>query len=335
MNNLDKQILDYISGITIDEEISDQELAGFYMILKETMSDLTLKTLEKCFFLVQQHPLTDAYVVARGDDSEPETLQEYQKILNNVKAAADRVKRNLKHYDKGETILGEDLSKFAIMRDQFSFYVTQLIYFVNASVHLQECAKTKPNNVYLREVIKALPAMDASLKRAKDSVVGWEKFGKGFDTFYEDAISFFAENSRVICACVKSVQETELKKQLEEEAKKPKMEVKQGKKVAPVESPAEQERKLWVKKANDLFVELQLDFMRDLEKQYSASTKDMYENFVNVKFKKFVETFQMPLSENTNIGRAKEVYGQIRKLIDYISSISENAYTISVYGDNE
>ena len=153
-------------------------------------------------------------------------------FFSTAKAAADRVKRNLKFYDKGDTILGEDLSKFATMRDQFSFYVTQLIYFANASVHLQEYAKTKPNNVYLREVIKALPAMDASLQRAKDSVVGWEKFGKGFDTFYEENANFFAENSRVICACVKSVQETELKKQLDEEAKKPQREVKQGKKIA-------------------------------------------------------------------------------------------------------
>ena len=92
---------------------------------------------------------------------------------------------------------------------------------------------------------------------------------------------------------------------------------------------------MWIKKANDLYDELCLDFMRDLEKQYSASTKDMYETFVNVKFKKFVERFSMPLDGSVSVGQAKEAYSQIMNLMDYISKISENAYTISVYSEKQ
>ena len=333
MENAEKEIIDYISNIVITEDISDKEV--FYNFLKQTLGDLILRTVDKCYFLVQEHPLTDAYVIHKGDFQEPETLKEYQKVLGNVKAAADRVKKNIKAYGQPEVMPGVELSKFATMRNQISQYVTQLIYFVNAAIHLQECANTKPNDVYLREVLKALPAMENSLKKLEESVDGWNLFGQGYDKLYFEALEFFLASSRVIFDCAKNVQEAEKKKLAEEEAKKPKFEYRQGKKVESVQSLAEQERKAWVKKTNDLFDELCLDFMRDLEKQYSMSSKDMYENFVNVKFKKFVETFKMPLAESTSIGQAKEAYGQIRKLMEYISTISENSYTVSVYSNNE
>ena len=97
-------------------------------------------------------------------------------------------------------------------------------------------------------------------------------------------------------------------------------------------SESEKERLNEIAKANALYEELCFDFMRDLEKQYSHSTKDMYRMFVDVKFKKFVERFNMPLSNNVTIGHARECQGQIKNLMDYISSISENAYTIGIYG---
>jgi len=96
-------------------------------------------------------------------------------------------------------------------------------------------------------------------------------------------------------------------------------------------SDSERERLNEIAKANALYDELCLDFMRDLEKQYAHSTKDMYRNFVDVKFKKFVERFNMPLSNNVSIGHARECQGQIKNLMDYISTISESSYTIGVY----
>ncbi|MBO5344940.1 MAG: hypothetical protein J6A51_03485, partial [Clostridia bacterium] len=96
-------------------------------------------------------------------------------------------------------------------------------------------------------------------------------------------------------------------------------------------SPAEQERRAMIERANNLYDELCIDFMRDLQSQYALSSKDLYENFVNVKFKKFVERFQMPLSSSTSTGTANEVAAQIRNLMNYISKISENSYTTSVY----
>ena len=329
------EIIEQLSNIEISGGLAEDEVIDFYKMMKSTIDVLSFKTIEKSCYLVMEHPLTDAYIFQKGGSKEFETLKEYQKFLENVKVASERVKRNLKSYNQSEKILGEDLSKFAKMRDVFSDYVTQLIYFVNASIHMQECAKTKTNSVYLKEVLKTLPSMGVSLTKAGESVSGWERLGTGYDKLFKDSLDFFLVNSKLICDCAASVQETERKKQEEEEAKKPKIEYKQGNKVQPVENPVENERKMWIKKANDLYDELCLDFMRDLEKQYSASTKDMYETFVNVKFKKFVERFSMPLDGSISVGQAKEAYSQIMNLMDYISKISENAYTISVYSEKQ
>lgn len=337
MENLEsqKEIIDYISNITITDDITEEEVAAFYGMLKETLDNLLLHTVRKCWFLVKEHPITDVYSTFKGKIQEPETIRDYQKLLNNVKATADRVKRNIKFYDKGTTILGESLSDFAAIRDKFSDYVTQLIFFANASVHLQDSAN-KSNPVYLREVVKTLPTMGTTLKKAESSVEGWEKFGKGYDKIHSDALEFFLANSRVICDCVKSIQEREAKKQAEEESKKPKVEYRVGKKFEATENPAEIERKSWIRKANSLYEEFCLDFLRDLQKQYSQSTKDLYEQLV-AKFEKFQRTFNMPLGESSDVstGRAKEAYGQIQKFIESVSEISSASYTISVFGNNE
>ena len=71
--------------------------------------------------------------------------------------------------------------------------------------------------------------------------------------------------------------------------------------------------------------------MRDLEKQYALSSKDLYEQFVNVRFKKFIERYPMPIPNSASEGYAKEVINQINILIDHISRISENSYVTSVY----
>ena len=83
--------------------------------------------------------------------------------------------------------------------------------------------------------------------------------------------------------------------------------------------------------ANSLYDELCLDFMRDLEKQYAWSSKDLYEKFLQ-KFEKFTTRFKMPLSNDVSFGYACECIMQIRKLMDMVSEISENSYNIVAYG---
>ena len=73
-----------------------------------------------------------------------------------------------------------------------------------------------------------------------------------------------------------------------------------------------------------------LDYVRDLEKQLPFSAKDLYNKFLE-KLNKFKTQFHMPLTRDDSIGHAKECCGKIRKLMEEVSFISENAYTISMY----
>ena len=75
--------------------------------------------------------------------------------------------------------------------------------------------------------------------------------------------------------------------------------------------------------------------MRDLEKQYALSSKDLYEDFVNVRFKKFVERFPMPIANDVSEGYAQEVINQINILIEHVSKISQNSYVTSVYKEKQ
>ena len=156
----------------------------YFSVLKDQMLTLLLNTIESSYLLVKEHPLTDAYVMRRGESKEPETIGEYQRNLVKVRDAAERVKRNIKSYGPDAKILGENISDFADMRDKFSTYVSNLIFFANGAMHLIETAKNKSDSVYLREILKTLPAMEDSLKRAGTGVSGWERFGDGFDTFF-------------------------------------------------------------------------------------------------------------------------------------------------------
>lgn len=95
-------------------------------------------------------------------------------------------------------------------------------------------------------------------------------------------------------------------------------------------SPVEQERRFLVKKANDMYLELELDFIRDLKSQVALSTFDKYKNFMDVKYKKFKENFNMPLSDNASAKQAKTAILQIESLKDAISEISEQSYLIGM-----
>lgn len=97
-----------------------------------------------------------------------------------------------------------------------------------------------------------------------------------------------------------------------------------------VKSKAEQEREFYINKANDLYNQLYLDWIRDLESQYSFSTRDKYYACIE-KFNKFNERFQMPLKSTVSTGMAKEVCNQINNLMNSITDISSESYSVGLY----
>ncbi len=172
-----------------------------------------------------------------------------------------------------------------------------------------------------REFLHKVTSLNQKLEGVIDKVVGYIDVSKdwslGAPARFEFASMAFKEEIHNL--------DIKYLKQTADEKIEP------AKKVVMGMSDSEKERLNEIEKANAMYDELCLDFMRDLEKQYSHSTKDMYRNFVDVKFKKFVERFNMPLSNSVSIGHARECQGQIKNLMDYVSTISENAYTIGVY----
>ena len=46
------------------------------------------------------------------------------------------------------------------------------------------------------------------------------------------------------------------------------------------------------------------------------------------KHEKFLKSFEMPLANNTSIGRANECINQINNMIDYVTEISKSAYVV-------
>lgn len=216
--------------------------------------------------------------------------------------------------------------------ENFEAFVEELSKFYKiAEKSKQACFDKYHDFGEFSSLITALnKKMIAHLKTCAGKVGTIEDFGlghaeQGVDVFNSFVNEWSIFNGHMINAAKK---DKEFRDGVQAEINKAKME---QSKVAPTVSPAEQERRDAIKKANDLYDELCQDFMRDLQNQYALSTKDMYDYFVNVKFKKFVERFQMPLSSSTSTGTANEAAAQIRNLMNYISKISENSYTTSVY----
>jgi len=95
-------------------------------------------------------------------------------------------------------------------------------------------------------------------------------------------------------------------------------------------SDSEKERLNFINKTNDLYNQLEYDWIRDVKKQTPQSTLDKA-NLIISKFKKFSERFQFPLSTSTSFGMAKEACSQINNLMNSITDLSHESYNISSY----
>ncbi len=316
-----------------DREIIAKE--KFIPVLKQELALILMKTSQNLYYLIKDHPITVAHCRNYSDLKDPESLAEILKNMKIMQSVSNKLSKSIKLYEK-ENPKREQLFDYKASRDEFARFLNAVINYTSSAVYLtsDEVSK-KTRSAYMKILSKTLPIMRNSLETASDYVGDWGRQDNGYIDIFNQCLEFFTECSDSICLALRDIQALENLKAQEEkerlEQMKPKTEPKPLRKVEPVGNPDEEERKAWIKKANDLYDELCMDFMRDLEKQYSQSTKDMYENFVNVKFKKFVERFNMPLSNSVSVGQAKEAYSQIRNLMDYVSKISENAYTISVY----
>ena len=226
------------------------------------------------------------------------------------------------------------MSRYADSRRDFASFLQEITSFVDSAVYLTVHCQGKSDSAYVRVLSKTLPAMRNALTNAQNYTSSWDRYGEDYKKIFESVIEFFNSTAEV----VQNFANDYLRSQ--RDAKKAEAENKQSsidisRIVRPAVSPQIQARLKLIKKANDMYEEFCLDFMRDLEKQYALSSKDLYEEFVNVRFKKFTERFPMPIPDNATEGYAQEVINQINILINHVSKISENSYVTSVYKTKE
>ncbi|MBR7172332.1 MAG: hypothetical protein IKD36_00885 [Clostridia bacterium] len=341
LSNTDEPgVQEVLSSIKHDENVRKQfdeiiekalplELASVENLLIGLISSTVYK-------LVKQNPVVHSFELSKKITLKPieelsdyndnmqvikTALVAYKTYLNSIRGTEDELKlqhfhtqESRKKYDNLQEFVNE-LSKFFTLAEK-----AQNICFERNQNFAEFSSLTTALN---KKMIAALKTCSAKVAVVEDLGFGLAETGKEVFADFATELSIF--NSHMINAAKK---DKAFRDDVQAEIEKAKLE---RSKVEPTISPAEQERLAAIKKANDLYEELCLDFMRDLEKQYALSSKDMYEYFVDVKFKKFVERFHMPLSNSTSLGTANEAQAQIKNLMNYVSKISENSYTTSVY----
>ena len=288
-------------------------------------------TTENLYKLIATNQVFFAKAISNRELRKPENVKGFSQNMKKVYASLIDFEKDVDMAVKlgldGQYILFRDEGVRKDFKD-FMVFLNEVMPFFDKATEIERVCKK--NRIVSEEFYNVVPELNKGVRETFAAALPylgeWSELGGVFQDTYLTIMKHFDSNSKyvdsgkLVFETAQAVQKAQMEER-KQNAKPPEM------------SESEKERRLWIKKANDLYDELCLDFMRDLEKQYSTSTKDMYETFVNVKFKKFVERFAMPLDSGVSVGQAKEAYAQIRNLMDYISKISENAYTISVYSE--
>lgn len=300
-------------------------------IIKQEIELVMLKSVQNLYFVIKEHVVTKGYKLKESDLRELVTIADYQYNLNVMKKHANILRDEVNNRFAG--IKKDDasfMSRYVDSRRDFANFLQVISSFVDSAVYVTMHASKRTDSAYVRTLSKTLSAMRADLSKAKGYTSSWNRYGEGFTQIFDSVIEFFNSSTEVAQGfAVEYLNQQKEKKAAESEKTKNAVEVSRLKKPA---QPTELSPRLkLIKKANDMYEEFCLDFMRDLEKQYAFSSKDLYEEFVNVRFKKFTEIFPMPIPNSASEGYAGEVINQINILIDHVSKISQNSYVTSVF----
>jgi len=248
-----------------------------------------------------------------------ENMKKIQKIVNNFTKTAD----------KGAEQETDDFVMALIVNGAKNSY-KEVDTFVNISMPIFENF-VKVENLCAREISKEdfLKIVSGLNKKLTNNFNVLNKFSQNAEGLLLGDIEVVTALSDSFKKITKNLDPKNLKEDEFDEFLKDLKKVPAGDK-----SESEIQREFYIARANDLYNQLQFDWMRDLNKQVPFSAKERYNAYMT-KFNKFSERFQMPLAEDTSLGMAKEICAQINNLMDYISNISSEAYSISPYSERE
>jgi len=267
-----------------------------------------------------------------GRIDQPQTFEDYDFSLRLIKQHCDKLELGFNFAAKLKI---KKLNDTAIIREEYSKMLKEAIDFVFYAIEIRKDKELKNERDYFKLINNYYSRMIASLtnlaKIADYPNLTIEKYGEGYKKLFESLANYFKLNVEMIKTIISDERET--RKNLEKKEKEKAIAEAKAKALKPIPNEREIFRQQLIVKANEYYDEFCLDFLRDLEQQIPFSTRDLYKEFIEVRFANFVKRFNMPLSKDASIGKANEVIYQINLMIEYIEKIKENSYVTSVYGE--
>ncbi len=303
--------------------------------LKSFERDLIDYTANKLYMLFATTPVVMSVAVMGLAKDKPKTVQDYSFVLSRAKTELDKFTKSLD--DENNELINafgwfctpEHIAEYK----RFMKFMDEIMPVFSYATKARKFCDSRMGD---REFAESASTMNKKIKDCLTSgtvtVEDWFGSNLRFSEIYMEVLKLFSNSEMLVSGqsliLNASYELEQLGKQMQDDERR-----KLAASAEPVVSAQEQERRDYIKKANDMYAELCNDTMRDLQNQVPLSTRDMYEYFVDVKFAKFVKQFDMPLAANANLGVAREACAQLVNLQNYVSSISANSYTTSVYGE--
>ena len=278
------------------------------------------------FYAIVKNPILLACVNNMGGLNEPADIEDACKKFMLVKKKLETVSNKI-YIKKDNLIIDADSSSatFVSLKNNATALIDQAIDFVQTARKIRNFEDLNSNK-HFNALYKDIKTLQAIMSKTRTALKEWNLLSvdSSATDVFETAYGDFSLSVTAIRELIKN--------HFRQQNATPATVVqKPVRKVESTINPAEQKRQDAIKQANDKYEEFCLDFMRDLEKQYALSSRDLYENFINVRFKKFVERYPMPVPSSASEGYAREVINQINILIEHVSKISQNSYVTSVY----
>ncbi len=281
---------------------------------------------------VLENLFTTAFVAHNSkilENEKPFSVEEYLTNLRNLYTDIKSFQNGLTklNLDKNSVVLKYEYFGESSNREVFSNYVRLIDRVVSLFELIKKTDRVLSNVNDKDEFMRIIKNYNNRFEINLDSIINIvneiDDFGLGNnDSFVEACHSFnIYDYPELYGTETKSEQKVQPATNSEEKS-------------VPSISKLEKERLAYIDKANELYDELVKDFMRDLEKQVPTSTYDLYKNFVDVRFANFVKRNPMPLDRTTiTVGKAKDICRELNQMIDYISYISSQSYTIGKFSE--
>lgn len=337
---MEKSVKAEMERIEASGDISREAKEKCVPLLNSMLDILFAKIANRLYASIEEHPIVSASSMLYGyDDIKNKTLVDYDKIFTELRKISNGLKGSLvpfvdKYYGSNKPKRMEELvSEYQAAEGGFYKLVDEYVKIIGTARYLTEVCKKKSNVAYMKEVLKSLPVVEESLRRAEkiyENVEMYDINNSGYDNLHE-TMEFIDGSFGIITTLANEVLSLENEKRLEEQ-KKNAIKAVEGR-VVKFETPKTQ-RELLIEKARAKYQMFCDDFMRDLNNQYALSSRDLYQEFVNVTFKKFVKKY-MPIKDSIKEDRAKEIIFAIDDLINEVANISSNSYVTSMYSQKQ